>query len=415
MLSVSRLLNAEVEPGDALRYGRDTARSPAHLLHFSADKKPVVVWNATQRCNLHCLHCYSSSQNREYPGELTGAEARRMLSDLASFGVPTVLFSGGEPLMRPDLLELAAHAHALGMRTVLSTNGTRIDGTTAARIVAAGFSYVGVSLDATAPGEHDKLRGKRGAFTDALAGIRAAQAAGLRTGIRFTLHGLNRDHLGPMFDLALEVGVQRLCVYHLAYAGRGGRIRRHDLAPWQTRSAVEELFDRVEALHAAGARLEVLTVDNPVDNVLLLMRVRRTQPERAAAVERMLRWNGGNQSGVAVASVDPRGLVHPDQFSWSVTVGDVRRQRFAEIWHDGNPALARYRVAPRPLTGRCRSCAHLALCNGGLRVRAESATGDPLAPDPACYLSEEEVAHPLGPPGPAPGSPPGTARAAAPA
>lgn len=391
MLSVSRLLNAEIEPGDALRYGRSTARSPAHLLHFTADKKPVVVWNVSRRCNLHCLHCYSSSQNHDYPGELSFQEGERMLADLADFGVPTVLFSGGEPLMRSDVFELASHAQGLGMRTVLSTNGTLIDGGTAERIAAAGFSYVGVSLDAIGPA-HDKLRGKQHAFEEAVAGIRAAQGAGLRTGIRFTLHGLNREHLGPVFELAQEIGVQRLCIYHLAYAGRGGRIRRHDLRPDQTREAVEEVFDRVEALGDSGSPLEVLTVDNPVDSVLLLMRIRRTQPARAADVEQMLRWNGGNQSGIAIACIDPQGLVHPDQFSWSTTVGDVRRQSFAEIWHDENPALAPYRLRPRPIGGRCANCTFFGMCNGGLRVRAESATGDPLAPDPACYLSEPEIA-----------------------
>ncbi|MHB8491237.1 MAG: radical SAM protein [Solirubrobacteraceae bacterium] len=391
MLSVSRLLNAQIETGDALRYGRSTARSPAHLLHFSADKKPIVVWNTTRRCNLHCVHCYSSSKNHDYPDELSFQEGVRMLADLADFGVPTVLLSGGEPLTRPDVFELAAEARALGMRTVLSTNGTRIDDTTAERIAAAGFSYVGVSLDAIGAA-HDKLRGKLGAFDEAIAGIRAAQRAGLRTGVRFTLHGLNREYLGQIFDLTEELGVQRLCIYHLAYAGRGGKISKHDLSPVQTREAVEEVFDRVEAFGRSGSEVEVLTVDNPVDSALLLMRVRRTQPDRAADVEQMLRWNGGNQSGIAIACVDPTGLVHPDQFSWSINVGDVRRQSFADIWHDENPALAPYRVRPRPIRGRCASCTFFPLCNGGLRVRAESATGDSLAPDPACYLTEPEIA-----------------------
>ncbi len=391
MLSVTRLLNGQVEPGDALRYGRSTARSPAHLLHFSADKRPVVVWNVTQRCNLHCLHCYADSHNRAYPDELTFAEGERLLRELADFGVPTVLFSGGEPLMRPDLFELATLAGELGMRTVLSTNGTFIEDATAQKIAAARFAYVGVSLDAIGAA-HDKLRGKKGAFDEAVAGIKAAQRAGLRTGIRFTIHGRNRHELGPMIELAQELEVQRLCVYHLAYAGRGDKIRRDDLTPAQTREAVQEIFDHVEALGAAGSPLEVLTVDNPVDNVLLLDRIRRTQPDRAADVEQMLRWNGGNQSGIAIACIDPKGKVHPDQFSWHTTVGDVREQSFAEIWNDANPGLERYRRQPRAVGGRCGDCAWLEFCNGGLRVRAESASGDPDGPDPACYLRDDEIA-----------------------
>jgi radical SAM protein with 4Fe4S-binding SPASM domain len=214
----------------------------------------------------------------------------------------------------------------------------------------------------------------------------------MRTGVRFTSHRLNRPELGSIFDLAEREGVNRLCVYHLAYAGRGERLSKYDLPPAETRDAVEEIFDRAEELARRGVGLEVLTVDNPSDNVLLLMRVRRTQPERAAEVERLLRWNGGNQSGIAVASIDPQGRVHPDQFSWGVTVGDVRERPFGEIWTDANPRLEPYRRRPRRLSGRCDGCRYRDLCNGGLRVRAVSATGDFTAPDPACYLDDGEVA-----------------------
>jgi radical SAM protein with 4Fe4S-binding SPASM domain len=391
MLSVSRLLNGKVGPQDALRYGRHSGAGPAHLLHYSRDKTPVVVWSVTQRCNLHCGHCYADSHDRDYPGELSTEEGRRLLEELAAFGAPTVLFSGGEPLLRSDLTELATLARQLGMRTVLSTNGTRIDESTAGELAAAGFSYVGISFDGIGA-LNDKMRGSKGAFGAALGGIRAAREAGLRTGIRFTMHRRNRAQLGDVFALAEAEQVNRLCVYHLAYAGRGERMRRHDLPAAETRAAVEEIFERTEDLGRRGIELEVLTVDNPVDHVLLLERLRGADPHRADEVEKLLLWNGGNQSGVAIASIDPRGLVHPDQFSWHVTAGDVRRQRFAAIWRDGNTVLAPYRRRPRPLSGRCARCRFAQLCNGGLPVRSESATGDPWAPDPSCYLTDEEIA-----------------------
>lgn len=390
MLSVSRLLNDRLGTQDALRYGRRSGAGPAHLLHYSRDKTPVVVWSATRRCNLHCGHCYADSHDRDYPGELSTSEARRMLEELVDFGVPAVLFSGGEPLLRGDLLELAALARKVGMRTVLSTNGTRIDAAIAGELATAGFSYVGVSLDGIGA-LNDKMRGSRGAFDAAVAGIRAARGAGIRTGIRFTMHGRNRAQLGDVFELAEAERVNRLCIYHLAYAGRGERMRRHDLTPEETRAAVEEVFDRTEDLGRRDVDLEVLTVDNPVDHVLLLERLRRTDPSRVDEVERMLLWNGGNQSGVAIASIDPQGGVHPDQFSWHVTAGNVRRQPFARIWRDENPVLAPYRRRPRRLSGRCARCRYAQLCNGGLPVRAESACGDPMGPDPACYLTDMEI------------------------
>jgi radical SAM protein with 4Fe4S-binding SPASM domain len=390
MLSVSRLLGGGLEPGDALRYGRSTAESPAHLLHFTQDKKPIVVWNCTQTCNLHCGHCYADSKDHKYDGELTTEEGLKLIGQIADFGAPTLLFSGGEPLLRPDLFELANAARDAGLRTVLSTNGTLIDDEKAARIAEAGFSYVGISFDGIAA-LHDKLRGKKGAFEGALRGIRAAKAAGMRTGVRFTLHALNRAQLGDIFRLAETEQVSRLCVYHLAYAGRGDKIKRFDLEPHETAEAVEEIFDLVEDMHARGGELEVLTVDNPVDHVALLKRVRETQPERAEDVEQLLTWNGGNQSGIAISCVDPQGRVHPDQFSWDVTVGNVRDNTFGEIWSNDNPLLKPYRARPRAIKGRCEHCVWYDMCNGGLRVRAVSATGDFSAVDPSCYLTEEEV------------------------
>lgn len=391
MLSVSRLLGGGLEPGDALRYGRSTAESPAHLLHFSEDKKPVMVWNVTQRCNLHCAHCYADSHDRDYEGELSHEEGLDLIAQLADFGVPTVLFSGGEPLSRPDLLDLAGAARDAGLRTVLSTNGTLIDDEKAEAIAEAGFSYVGISFDAIGQ-LHDKLRGKKGAYQGALDGIRACKRAGLRTGVRFTLHGLNRPQLPQIFELAETENVDRLCVYHLAYAGRGEKISHFDLKPEETAEAVEQIFDLVEDMQSRGGTLEVLTVDNPVDHVALLKRVRATQPERAEDVEQLLKWNGGNQSGIAVGCVSPTGLVHPDQFSWDVSIGDLRKNKFAEIWSDDNPALAPYRLRPRKINGRCNECQWYDMCNGGLRVRAVSATDDFEAPDPACYLTDAEVA-----------------------
>ena len=391
MLSVTRLLTGTASPGDALRYGRLTGRMPPHLLHFSADKKPVVVWNLTRRCNLFCMHCYSDSHDRAYPGELTTKEGRALLDNLAEFGVPTVLFSGGEPLTRPDLFELAAYARDRGLRCVLSTNGTLITPEAARKIQRCGFSYVGVSLDGIGP-VHDNVRGKKGAYEAALAGLRRCRDSGSRVGLRFTVHRRNVDQLTAIFDLLEREDIPRCCVYHLAYAGRGGRIRAYDLNPTETRRAVDHIFERAQDFHRRGLDKEVLTVDNHADNVYLYLRVRQEQPQRAEEVHQMLTWNGGNQSGIAVASVDPEGNVHADQFSWHYSFGNVRERPFGTIWTDtSEPRLALLKDRKSHLKGRCRSCRYLDICNGNLRVRAESCFDDFLAPDPACYLTDEEI------------------------
>jgi len=391
MLGVSRLLNGTVTPMDALRFGRRTQGAPGYLLHYSADKKPVVVWNATRRCNLFCMHCYADSHNREYPGELTTEEGRRLLDDLAGFGVPTVIFSGGEPLMRPDLLELAAYANDLGLRCVLSTNGTLITEDAARRIEQAGFAYVGISLDGIGP-RHDKVRGKLGAYDDALGGLRRCRELGVRVGLRYTVHRKNLDQLPGIFDLVEEEDIPRVCVYHLAYAGRGDRIRAYDLEPAETRAAVDHIFVRTRDFHRRGLEKEILTVDNHTDAPYLHMNVQQEQPDRAEEVYQLLAWNGGNQSGIAIGCVDPQGSVHADQFSWHYSLGSVRERPFSAIWTDaGEPRMAVLKDRKAALKGRCRSCRYLNLCNGNLRVRAERYFGDFLAPDPACYLTDEEI------------------------
>ena len=391
MLSVTRLLTGTATPGDALRYGRLTGDMPAHLLHFSVDKKPIVVWNLTRRCNLFCMHCYSDSHDEAYGGELTTREGKALLDDLAEFGVPTVLFSGGEPLTRPDLFELATYARDRGLRCILSTNGTLITPEAARKIQSCGFSYVGVSLDGVGP-VHDKIRGKKGAYDAALAGLRLCRDLGIRVGLRFTVHKRNLDELPAVFDLLETEDIPRCCVYHLAYAGRGDRIRSSDLGPEETRRAVGYIFERAQDFHRRGLEKEVLTVDNHADNVLLHLTVQQEQPQRAKEVHQMLLWNGGNQSGIAVSSVDPNGYVHADQFSWHYAFGNVRERPFSIIWTDTNePRMAVLKDRKAHLKGRCRFCRYLDICNGNLRVRAESYFDDFLAPDPACYLTDEEI------------------------
>lgn len=391
MLSVTRLLCATATPGDALRYGRHTSKLPAGLLHFAEDKKPIVVWNCTRRCNLKCVHCYADAEDREFPGELTHDEGKALLDDLADFGVPAVLFSGGEPLMRRDIFELAEYAIARGLRAVLSTNGCLIDGPTADRIKQVGFSYVGISLDGLRE-VHDKVRGKRGSFDEAVQGIRNCRERGIRVGLRYTVHKINLPDLPGIFDLLDEEDIPRCCFYHLAYSGRGNKLSRYDLTPEETRAAVDYVFDRTAEFHAAGREKDILTVDNHADNAYLYLRIERDDPERAAQVYRMLGWNGGNQSGIAIGCVDNLGHVHPDQFSWEVDLGNVRERPFSEIWRDhSHPLMDLMKDRAGRIEGRCANCRFFSICNGNLRVRAQKATGSWTAADPACYLTDAEI------------------------
>ncbi len=391
MIGVSKLYCGAVEPGDVLRYRRHSGELPSHLLQFSADKKPVVVWNLTRRCNLRCVHCYAHADPTAAPDELSHAEGLALLEDLKSFGVPVVLFSGGEPLMRPDLFDLVSRTTALGMRAVISTNGTLISRETALRLKDLGLSYVGISLDGL-ESTHDRFRGKKGAFAAALAGVRHCQEAGLKVGLRFTLNRSNFQEVPAIFDLVEQHRIPRICFYHLVYTGRGSALLDQALSHAETRNTVDLICERTRRLFERGHPVEVLTVDNHADGPYIYLKLLRENPQRAAEVLELLQMNEGNNSGRGIGCVSWDGQVHADQFWRHYSFGNVRERPFSEIWTDlSDPLMARLKDKKRYVTGRCAACRWLPVCGGNFRVRAEALTSDIWAPDPACYLTDEEI------------------------
>ncbi len=387
MLDVTKLLCRPEELAARLGAGRGAAARA----RFAGAGRPVVVWNVTRRCNLHCQHCYASAQNGRHPEELTPGEGHALIEELGRYGVPAVIFSGGDPLLRPDLLDRVRHAADVGIHPAISTNGTLIDGVLARRLRTAKVGYVGVSVDGIGA-LHDRFRGRRGAYEGALRGLRACRDEGLTVGLRFTLSRPTLPHLPRVLDLMEAERVHRGYVSHLVYVGRGHRMSPLALTRAETRAAVEAIFDRAEALHRRGVPLDLVTGNNDADGVLLYLRARSTRPRAAPLVYDLLRRRGGNSAGRTIANVDDRGAVHPDQFWHHHAVGNVRARPFGAIWGDpGQPLLARLRNRRAQIEGRCARCPFFELCGGGSRVRAEALSGDLWASDPACHLTDEEL------------------------
>ena len=382
MIGITKLLCGTEHWGDRIRY-EGAAKDPL-------ERRPVVVWTMTRRCNLNCIHCYSDSRDRMYPGELEDAAARKMIAGLADFGCPVLLFSGGEPLMHPRLFDYIALAKSKGLRPVVSTNGTLITDDVARRLVELGAAYVGISLDGIEQ-VNDRFRGVKGAFKQALDGFHACIKHGLNVGLRLTLTKRNVADLPKIFDLIEREGINRACFYHLAYAGRGARLRDVDVTYAETRAAVELIIERARA----NPDREVLTVDNHADGPFLLMKMRADKHPRADEAYRLLRHNGGNQSGIAIACVDNLGHVHADQFLWDFAFGNVTERPFGDIWTDtSQDILAGLKDRGPLIKGRCApsSCRWFDVCNANLRARAHAVTGDLWQSDPACYLTDDEIA-----------------------
>lgn len=355
---------------------------------------PVVIWNLIRRCNLHCSHCYSASVDKDFPGELSFAQICSVMDDLHAFGVRALILSGGEPLLRPDVFDIARRARSLGLYVGLSSNGTLIKEDNIDAIADSGFDYVGISLDGL-QARHDRIRGQDGAYAASLKGLRLCRDRQLKVGIRFTLTQENAIDLPGLLALLGDEGIDRFYLSHLNYAGRGARHHRQDSHHQMTRQAMEQVFEACLAYMQAGQPKEFTSGNNDADGVFFLHWVRRHYPEQAARIQaRLLQW-GGNASGVNVANIDNRGNVHPDTMWWHHKLGNVLSRPFSAIWADtSEPLLAQLRQRPRPVKGRCARCAYLPICNGNTRTRAQKKTGDLWAEDPGCYLTEQEIAAP---------------------
>ena len=392
MIGISKLYCGGVHASDALRYGRMSSKLPSHLLQFSEDKKPVIVWNMTRTCNLNCVHCYSQSKNLQYNNELTLEQGKAFIDDISVFGSPVMLFSGGEPLMHPNFLDLCFYAKSKGMRAVISTNGTLITRELAKELKKVGLSYVGISLDGLEP-VHDRFRGKKGAFREAIDGINYAKEAGIKVGLRFTINKRNAEEIPGIFKLMEEENIPRVCFYHLVYAGRGTKLMEEDLTHEETRQTVDTILELTKEVYSRDNQKEVLTVDNHADGPYIYLKLlKEGKTEEAANVMSLLKMNGGNSSGVGIGCVSWDGEVYADQFWRHYSFGNVKERKFSEIWTDtSNPLMKQLKNKKEYVKGKCKTCKWLDICNGNFRVRSEAKEDDLWAPDPACYLTEEEI------------------------
>lgn len=385
MLRITELLCGPLRSPETGRGHKHGASAP------SDSERPVVIWNLTRRCNLHCLHCYSLSQDRAYPDELTTGEGKELVAGLARYRVPVLILSGGDPLFREDLYTLAEHARDLGQRCALSTNGTLIDAAAAKRLRGCGVTYVGISLDGIGEA-HDRFRGLRGSFAMALDGLRRCRDEGMKVGIRTVLCRRTLGDLPAIFELAEKENVDRLYFSHLVYSGRGAKLTRDDLSPEKKRAALDYLVQKAMDFHRAGVKVEVTTGNNDADGVYLYLKLRSSAPARAKSVYGLLRRRGGNSSGISLANIDSLGSVHADPFWSHYSFGNVRRRSFAAIWEDtSDPIMRVLKDRGAALQGRCGRCPYFEVCRGNSRVRAQAITGNPWASDPGCYLSDDEL------------------------
>lgn len=353
-------------------------------------RPPVVIWNLLRRCNLTCKHCYATSADSEFRDELDTGEALRVIDDLHEAGVRVLILSGGEPLLREDIFQLSDYARERGFFVALSTNGTLITEANIARIVAARYDYVGISIDGL-QAVHDEWRQLKGSFAASMHAIDLCRQHAIRVGLRTTLTQHNYPQMPALLQLMRDHDVQKFYLSHLNYSGRGKRSRKADAHHRMTRDVLGQLFDQAWADVQQGRDTDFVTGNNDADAILLLQWARQRIPEHVPRLQQMLSAWGGNASGSGIANIDNIGNVHPDTYWWQHTLGNIRQRRFRDIWLDNpDPLLLKLRQHPRAVRGRCGECQWLAICNGNTRTRAW-ATGDLWGEDPGCYLTDSEI------------------------
>ncbi|EHJ00776.1 Radical SAM domain protein [Clostridium sp. DL-VIII] len=385
MISITKLLCNSKNYGDDLRYVEGAS---SEKFGVSPGKGPVISWNCTKTCNLRCKHCYASSDNKKYNDELTLSDSKRFIDDLKNFNVPALLFSGGEPLMKEDILDILNYANKKNIRSTLSTNGTLLDKDICRFLKKINLGYVGVSLDGIGT-SHDEFRGVKGAFDSSLIGIRHCMEVNQKVGLRFTITKNNYKDLKDIFYLIKEEHIPRVCFYHLAYSGRGSKMTTEDISKEETREALDLIINKAIEF---GPSVEILTVDNHADAVYTYLKSLEKFKDKSENILKLLKINGGNRSGMAFANVDFYGNVHPDQFTWQYTFGNVKKENFSSIWKNSNHQILKgLRNRKTLLKGKCSTCKWINVCNGNFRTRAEAVYNDFWAEDPACYLTDEEI------------------------
>ena len=372
----------------------------------------LVFWETTKACNLTCRHCRAVPQTSIGPGELTAARAFTLMDEIARVGKPVVVLSGGEPLFRPDIYDIAEYGVQTGFRMALATNGTLVTEMRAARIADAGFARVAISLDGSKPETHDRFRGVSGAHAKALAGLRFLRAEGVSVQINSTIAKHNVGELPALLDLALSIGADALHLFMLVPVGCGLEIAPAEMLPADEYERVLHWFDEQSkscpidlkatcAPHYYRIRAQRIEDERSRGDLTSSFIAPGTKAKAAPVFTSHAgaahghpgghpHAHGGGQAlsamtrgclaGTSVCFISNEGAVYPCGYL-PVSAGDTRVQRFADIWNE-SPVFRDLRD-PEALEGKCGACRYEALC-GGCRARAYAATGSFLAEEPFC-------------------------------
>jgi len=332
----------------------------------------VLAWEVTRRCNLACVHCRAGAEDQVFPGELSTEEALQFLTDLAAWAQPNVILTGGEPLLRDDIFDLAAHGTGLGLRMVMAPNGTLLTEAKARQAIEAGIGRVSISIDGAAAQSHDKFRQVQGAFAGALAGIKAAKKAGLEFQINTTITPDNLEELPAIHDLAKSLGAAAHHIFLLVPTGRGRRLAGLSAEAYE--QTLNWFYDQ------RSPTMHLKATCAPHYYRILRQRARQEGAKVTFESHGLEAVTRGCLGGIGFAFLSHRGVVQPCGYL-ELAAGNIKDQPFEQIWKKSE-LFAQLRDFGN-YTGKCGRCEYLKVC-GGCRARAFAASGNFLAEEPLC-------------------------------
>jgi heme b synthase len=342
----------------------------------ASDKKPrMIAWEVTRSCNLNCVHCRAASSRGPYPGELSTEKCLKLIDEIAAVSRPVIILTGGEPLLRPDIFEIAAYGTQKGLRMVLATNGTLLTPSVARKMNQSGIQRVSISLDGKDAQSHDAFRQQKGAFAGAMAGIETLKNAGMEFQINTTITSANLNQVKDILELAKNIGAAAHHIFLLVPTGRGKELAGQAI----TAADYEETL---MWFHRESLKGEIQLKATCAPHYFRIIHQNKSKYEKPMkkAGGHFHESTRGCLGGITFCFISHVGQVQPCGYL-ELDCGNVQRQRFAEIWKTSE--VFRKLRDYRQYQGKCGRCEFLKVC-GGCRARAYEATGDYLAEEPLC-------------------------------
>ncbi|MBI9073799.1 MAG: heme b synthase [Desulfatibacillum sp.] len=335
----------------------------------------LVAWEITRNCNLSCVHCRAAAEKGPYPGELDTQACFTLLDGIAEVGQPIVILTGGEPLLRPDIFEVAKYGTDKGLKMVMAPNGTLVNDENAQKMADSGIGRISISLDGASADIHDKFRGVEGAFAASLKGIECAKRAGIDFQINTTITQQNLDQIEAIQQLAVDLGAVAHHIFLLVPTGRGKYILDQEISAEQYEATLNWFYDQRDK-----TPLQLKATCAPHYYRILRQRAKEDGEKVTFQTHGLDAVTRGCLAGTGFCFVSHTGIVQPCGFL-AVECGDITKASFAEVWK--NSAVFQNLRDFDKLKGKCGECHYRKVC-GGCRARAFEATGDYMAPEPLC-------------------------------